>query len=357
MRLLCVIPSLIGGGAEKQMCLLLKFLNERGIVPYVMTFHKDQSAYITDLNIVRYNIISNYKFIRNIKLGLMMLRLRPSVVLSYCSDANFLAAIYKCVAPWCRVVVSERNTIQEPLSRYVKCLYTLYRIVNKIVSNSFSQAEKLQQLYPCLQKKIEVITNYTEIPIHSEAEMSMVSTTVRIVIAARYHPQKNLLNFIEALHLLQHDKECPKFECLWYGCKGISDYYEKGLQKISEYQLDNVKLYDFSSDISNIQRAADVICLPSFYEGFSNSLSEGICMGKPILASNTSDNKLFCREGVNGYMFDPHDISDIASAIKKMLLAKEHYVDFARNSKIIAQTLFDKEKFVKAYLRILFDKA
>ena len=98
----------------------------------------------------------------------------------------------------------------------------------------------------------------------------------------------------------------------------------------------------------------DVMCLPSLFEGFSNSLSESICCGKPVLASNISDNPIIVRDGVNGFLFNPTDVDDMANSIKKMLdLSDDERIEMGNRSRSHALSLFNLEKFTNDYVEII----
>lgn len=98
----------------------------------------------------------------------------------------------------------------------------------------------------------------------------------------------------------------------------------------------------------------DAICLPSFFEGFSNTISEAICCGHPVICSDVSDNSLMVKEGENGLLFDPKNIESMSQAIISFYnLPYEKVIEMSANSRRIAEALFDKEKFVNSYVRII----
>lgn len=354
-KLLFLNSSLGSGGAERQMVRLIEFLNERSVVPDVLTYCDTKDDYKTTAKMVRHNVGYKNKLLRNIFLVLKLLCIRPSVILSYCGDPNYLACLYKKIRPSCRVIVSERNIVSFPVSGKLKKLYEYYSRVDKIVSNSHTQAMILSERYPQYAGKIKVITNYTDPK--QELRTSKSTEPIKITVLARYHEQKNTLAFLKAVSILNNDESCPKFICEWYGRNtintNISSYYQECVKLKDDLELSNVFLNGYSDDTDKIIEISDVICLPSLKEGFSNTLSEAICMGKPVLASNVSDNSLFVHPERNGYLFNPSDIDDMASKIKTMLLKYKEYPSFGHYSYELSQMLFNKEKFVNDYLDVL----
>lgn len=96
------------------------------------------------------------------------------------------------------------------------------------------------------------------------------------------------------------------------------------------------------------------ICLPSLYEGFSNSIAEGICSGKPMLVSDVSDNGVMVKDGLNGYLFNPNDCESMCEAFVKMCNASEDdMVAMSKKSREIAEALFDEDRFINEYIKLL----
>ena len=359
-KLLCISASLGNGGAERQMLMLIELLNKKGIIPIVLTYGDIKNDYPTDAKMERYNICSRSSshLWRNLKLLFCIFKIRPDIILSYWTDPNLLAAVYKFFVPSCRVVVSERHVMQKPLSRRERFLYLLYKYVDKIVSNSQSQVRELTREYPALSSKTITISNYTDITSYQPSYSPIFSHPIKITILARYAKQKNILRFLHVVHLLNQDKDCPLFICNWYGQNKRNDvllpYYEECVEYKEKNHLENVYLNGYERNVREIISSSDIICLPSLFEGFSNTLSEAICLGKPILASNVSDNPLLVQDGWNGYLFNPEDERNMFDVIKKMLSRPEKMLEFSKNSRRLAEKLFDEERFLNSYLNVLY---
>lgn len=124
---------------------------------------------------------------------------------------------------------------------------------------------------------------------------------------------------------------------------------------MKEYGLtDTIIIKDPTREVASLIPQYDVLCLPSLHEGFSNSISEYICCGRPVICSNVSDNPVMVKEGENGFLFDPTDASDIAEAFSRFFsLTKEMRTAMGRRSREIAEALFDKERFISAYIDLI----
>ena len=95
-------------------------------------------------------------------------------------------------------------------------------------------------------------------------------------------------------------------------------------------------------------------CLASIYEGFSNSIAEGICCGKPMLVSDVSDNSQMVHDGENGFLFDPKQTDSIVDAFMRFFsLSHNEMCRLGQRSREIAEGLFDKEHFISQYIDLI----
>ena len=95
-----------------------------------------------------------------------------------------------------------------------------------------------------------------------------------------------------------------------------------------------VKWIGFVDDTPQLIFNADIIILPSYREGFSQSLLEALAMGRPIITTDVPG----CRELVkgNGYLVKAKDIEDLKAAMKDAMLSKNKLIQMGQNSRYIA---------------------
>ena len=153
------------------------------------------------------------------------------------------------------------------------------------------------------------------------------------------------------------------FQIFWFGSKhfgnsDLQDYYNQIENKIQEYKLEGtIFLNDAVKNVSVIMASCDVICLPSFFEGFSNTISEAICCGRPVLCSDVSDNSLMVQNKKNGFLFNPYNIDSIVDAFKSFFrLSQSERIIMGKNSRVIAEKMFNKERFVNSYVNLIEEK-
>lgn len=353
--ILCFTSSLSGGGAQHQMSILSNLLSERGYDVTVVTYNDYPDRYKVNDGVRRLRIPAKGNMIKKLFIIASYLYYEKcDCIISYRSPVNFILLLALILKPNKKVIVGERNLTTKP-SLWEKINYKfLYYTAKSIVANSYSQERYLKSLNYKWKKNVTTITNYTDLDKYIPSPLP-TDNIIRLGVFSRFSPQKNCLRFAEALKLLKA-REHNKFQVDWYGDK---DKDETEYNRISEFinknSLEDVlKLCPPTDDVQEMIKDYHVLCLPSLYEGFSNSISEGICAGRPMLVSDVSDNGVMVEDGVNGYLFNPHDVENMADAIEKMLkLSPEEREEMGRRSRKKAEELFDKEKFIGKYIDII----
>ena len=149
------------------------------------------------------------------------------------------------------------------------------------------------------------------------------------------------------------------FSIEWYGNMTnrnvLNEEYIKFKNIVEREGVSDVLiLNDHIKDVYAVMHKFDAICLPSLWEGFSNSISEAICCGKPVLASNVSDNAIMVHDQINGFLFNPYDVLDITETLYLfILLGKDKHEQMSKSSRKIAEQLFDKEAFIRSYISLI----
>ncbi|MBU3758983.1 MAG: glycosyltransferase [Candidatus Omnitrophica bacterium] len=73
-----------------------------------------------------------------------------------------------------------------------------------------------------------------------------------------------------------------------------------------------------SREISRLMNAADVVCQPSYSEGFSNTLLEAMACAKPVVACSAGGNTEVLEDSVQGLLVPPRDADALAQAILRL---------------------------------------
>lgn len=355
-KILLIIDSIGPGGAQRQLVGLASFLKERGYDVTVAVYH-DIRFYEDQL--IRANISFVYlekahnPLFRIWHIAHYIRKLNPQVVISYLETPSICACIAKLFNHRFKLIVSERNTTQQT-GRNERIRFNLFRIADFIVPNAYSQEAYMREKFPKLADKIVTIPNFVDLEYFVPPLERKRREVPEIMIAASIWPSKNTLGFIDTVSILK-DRGCG-FYVVWYGkSESNIDYYNKCLAKIIQLGLeDYIMLKEKTAKIKDCYQEADLFCLPSFYEGTPNVICEAMACGMPIICSDVCDNSRYVEEGVNGFLFNPHDSVSMANALERMLTKSDvNYMLFCHNSRERAEKMLSKVKFVESYIKLL----
>lgn len=362
-RITFLIDSMSGGGAERQLATLAnELVNDYEIT--IVTFCDINDHYYLNPSIKRIRLgyrRSRCMICRFLRTIIYFNKVNTDVVITYGQRSSFLGLLSLWFRKSIRVIASERNLTTDKPGRYENMLFSrLYVRASFIVPNSYSQARYIIAKRTDLKNKIITITNYTDLKVFTPTkDETYDDSMINIGVFARYHKQKNFERFAKAIKCVRELTD-KRFVVNWYGRKkngsGEFEPYYLMCEDIilKEGLSDVVYLNDQVREIVPILREQDVICQPSLFEGFSNSISEAICCGKPMLVSDVSDNSIMVKDGENGILFNPYDVDDITRSIVRFLdLPKSKKKRMGERSREIAESLFDLKYFKNQYIKLI----
>jgi glycosyltransferase involved in cell wall biosynthesis len=213
-------------------------------------------------------------------------------------------------------------------------------------------------MMPSVEDKVNTIINFTDTEQFARTELPK-DEIVRIGIFCRLEKQKNFIGFVEMLNKLRELTDV-KFHVEWYGNHDFlsgeqKEYFEEGMRIIKQNKLEAlITIYPPTKNVPKLIPTYHVMCLPSLFEGFSNSISEYICCGRPVICSDVSDNSIMVHDGENGFLFNPRDVTEMTSAFLKFFgVTVKEREKMGGRSREIAEKLFDKNNFINSYTRLI----
>lgn len=344
VRIVMVIHNLEPGGAQRQLCLLATSLRLRGYTIKVLIFRPD--FFLED--VLRKCQIPIVCLESRNRLHLIFLmrqeirRSRPDVVIGFCHLPNLIVELAGLPRRRFAMIVSERSidvshgaegSIRYKIKRLIR--YYFHRFADVIVCNSYTQGAIVERVMSRSKTGTRVIVNGvdTEQFRPTEIPYSHRIGRLRLLVVARISPEKNVLRFICAVHLVAERYPEIGVDVDWYGLvplfnnqngakgeKGDSDqlaaYFRRAEECIARHALrDHFRIHQPQKDARELYMRFDVMCLPSLWEGCSNVIAEAMACGIPVLASRVGDNTRLVEDGRNGFLFDPLSVEDIAAAI------------------------------------------
>jgi glycosyltransferase involved in cell wall biosynthesis len=87
------------------------------------------------------------------------------------------------------------------------------------------------------------------------------------------------------------------------------------------------------NDVPELLRAADLLLVPSWHEGFGRSALEGMAMRLPVVATDVGGPAEILRDGVDGLLLAPRGPDRWATAIERLLRDPELRVEMGRQGR------------------------
>lgn len=136
-----------------------------------------------------------------------------------------------------------------------------------------------------------------------------------VAFIARLHPQKRPLDFLE---LARQMRDVPDLTFLMVGDGPLTDVVEEQLRRMNLPHFVRRPFYEPSSDVYAV---ADVIVLPSEYEGMPVVVVESLAMGKPVVVTDVGNARELI-ELTGGGVVVPRigDVNALRSAVQAALL-------------------------------------
>jgi glycosyltransferase involved in cell wall biosynthesis len=339
-----VIPALGGGGSERVIITLIKYL-DRAKFNITLVLGSKTGEYVKDIpkdikvidlkkERVRLAILPIIRIIRKGK---------PHIVLSTLGHLNLLIALFKPFLPKkTKFIARESNTISirnkdESYPWAFNFLFkTIYKNFDLVICQANSMKKDLLTNFNFPQEKMVVINNPIDFDKINEftyikSKESLPKEKFNLLIVGRLTYQKRVDHAIKAMQYLSDE-----YHLTILG-EGELELELKVL--IKTLNLDKkISLRGFVSNPYNLYSQANLLLSTSRYEGFPNVVLEANACGVPVVAYNYIGGiDEIIIESVNGHLVKNGDIKGLSKTVENV-----REVNFYDENTIVAIT---KEKF------------
>lgn len=333
-KLCFVIPSLLPGGAERVMSILLNSSVKRGFDTTLVLVLSNEIHYDIDsrINVVylqnylRDKDLNNTSFNRIHMLRKLLKEIKPSLAISFMTTMN----MYLCLSTFglkISTIISERNDPKhecpQMLRRFIRNL--IYKLANGII---FQTKTAQIQFQKSIVKKSTIISN----PVKSNLPQWHFSESNRNIVAiGRLEAQKNYEMMLSAFEIFH--KTYPAYSLHIYGDGSQREHLKKIIcdKNLSK----SIKLYGVSNDVHNQITDAAMFILTSDYEGIPNSLLECLSMGIPSIATDCPCGgvRQLIGNNQNGILSPVGNASAFANNIEQLINDKHRILSISENAK------------------------
>lgn len=329
LRVLQIIPTLVRGGAEKQLVLLARGLprDQFDVHVAVLTRSGPLEAELRQAGIpvtligkrARLDPLCYWRLRRHIR------RLQPDLVHTWLFAANAygrlaahaagvrcLLAGERCVDPW-------KGTWQLAIDRW------LARYTDRIVTNSRGVVE-FYAAHGLPAEKFVVIPNGVPLPPEGAAggepagertdrsspplrkALGLPATARLIGAVGRLWPQKRVKDLIWAADLLKSLRDDAHLVIVGDGPQRARLERYRRQNEIT----DRVHFLGERGDVTALMRQFDLLWLASAYEGQSNAILEAMAAGLPVVATDIPGNRDLVIPDQTGYLIPVGDRFEFA---------------------------------------------
>lgn len=333
LKVVFVIGSMAGGGAEKVMLQILHYLDRKKFNPHLVLFRKTgvfldsvpPDVQVHSLVDNRYNI---YRWLMYFRYKKCISKLKPGAVVSFMWYPNFIVLLERCFnRSRYKIIVSERSTLtftyEGRLVGYIRkwFLRYLYHKADSVIAQTQQMKKELMEIGSLKHEKIKVINNPLDIKVLEEyskdsLHASSLNLSSPLVLSmGRLTIQKGFKYLITAFASVIKSHQA-QLMILGEGKERSS------LQRLIK-QLgvkENIYMPGFEINPYKYLAKATIFVLSSISEGFPNVLIEAMAIGIPCIATRcpTGPEEIIT-DGVDGILIPPADELAMANAIKRVL--------------------------------------
>jgi glycosyltransferase involved in cell wall biosynthesis len=359
IRILQIIPTLVRGGAEKQLALLAAGLpRDRFDVHVCVLTHTGpleenlRSAEVPLSFINKRWKIDPFAYWR---LRTEIKRLDPDIVQTWLFAANaygrqaamstnvkHILASERCVDPW-------KGRLQLSIDR------VLAKRTERIITNS-SGVREFYAERGLPKEKFEIIPNGIQpfAPAESVSRAALLESLklppdAKLIGAiGRLWPQKRVKDVIWMTHMLRYIRNDAHLLVIGDGPQRWR------LEKFTaQCEITHrVHFLGERNDVPQLLPHFDFLCLASGYEGQSNAVLEAMSAGVPVLASDIPGNRDLVVDEVTGYLANVGDRSDFARKAELLLSQPELAKKMGAAGRERVLTEFTVEKMVGRHARL-----
>lgn len=327
LKILFVIDHLGRGGAERQFINLVNNIDRKMFEVYVFIAERRGERFQElkkDIHVYGLPDSKERRTLRALRLLRKTIReIRPDVIQTWLEYSTFLTAVVLKISKLRPLfIASHRGSLDELYDYEVrfgslkkKLLIWAYRQTQTVTTNS---KYLVRQLRSYGVRNIEVIYNGIDLEKLNRLEsrealrrkLEFKTDIFYMVFAGALVARKGIEYLIEAVKGINSSK----ISLLILGNGALKNKIETSVRGNERFSL-----LGFRPDAVEYIKAADLLILPSIYEGLPNVILEAMAVGTPVIATDIYGVPELIEDKVNGLLVPPKDTEKLQTSIEMMI--------------------------------------
>jgi glycosyltransferase involved in cell wall biosynthesis len=331
-KLILFMPSMDGGGVEKNLIIVANFLSKYLKNLILITFDdKFNKKFSKKIKIINFKRKTNKNFTKYFKyfvclliLSKQVLKDRRTGVISF--QANIYTIILSIILRFNLIIRSNASPSGWTKSFIKNYLFKIFfRYPKSIIVNSLDFKKEIDKKFGIKSNLIYNPLNKKEILIKSKEKINLKlfknKKSLKLINISRFTDQKDHLTLLKAFNKI-HKKIEVELLIVGYGVNKnkIHNFISKNKLR------DKIKVLGFQQNPYKFINKSDVFILTSRFEGLPNVLLESLTLKKFIISSNcpTGPREILAN-GKFGFLFKIQSYKKLSELILKYANNKDKY--------------------------------
>ena len=187
----------------------------------------------------------------------------------------------------------------------------------------------------------------TDIREKERLKLGLKESDIVFIFMGRMNREKGIYELLEAFNHLAKDNIDAKLLLIGSN-EGIPDETFKSYPNI--FYGKNLICYGYTQMPYNALQAGDILCLPSYREGFGISVIEASAVSLPVIVSDIYGLKDAYEDGVTGLKCKVKDVDSLYEVMKLLYDDKELRISLGKAGRERTKNLFSMELVSNAWL-------
>lgn len=367
LRVLHVIPTLTGGGAEKFLCALAPSFDDRLIDVAIMVVYPSEVpttfSGLETLPIIKIERRGRYdpkffgRMVREIR------KFRPDIVHTHLHNGKYWGRIAAMLARVPIVLFTEHSPRGEKrILPEIVVDAAVNRLSDGVIVFTEQQGKLLERLEDVPAAKLTVIENGIPLPpLPTQEKRAQARSTLgagehefAVLLVGRLVPVKNVQLALRAIQYMSGDSR-----------KTIRVYVigsgeeEAALHRlaVSAGVADRVRFIGHRVDVTDLMYGGDVLYMPSLVEGMPLAVLEAMSVGLPVITSPWPGAGELLQDGGLGTILPDWQPQTAARAFERALEDPQALKVIAERALVFARERFGIERAARYHEQLYYDLA